>query len=123
MNKIVRNLFIHAFSISASILLAQQTFGLPLPHINEGESYVELREELLRIGYQPLEKGRAQDFTTTTVYRETGWDELQACSGTGLGLCKFAFIDNYGKVLSITTYKNYPEYFNKPYLIYGWDYR
>lgn len=116
-------LLMPTLSISGLILLAQQGLALPLPHINEGESYAELREELLRIGYQPVEGPEEKSILGNDVYERTGWEELEDCAPTGLGLCTFVFTDNHGNKLDITTSANEdggPP--NQRHQIHDWEY-
>ncbi len=102
------------------------SLSLPLPHINEGESYGELRKELLELGWQPHILDPVDNSPFVQDLKAQGWSEIHACSGTGLGLCAFIFQDSLGNSLSISTYNNYPglaESEADRFLIYGWSYQ
>ena len=108
-----------------SVAPLASAIALPLPSINNGDSYGELRKKLLNLGWQPKSPPYPDTSGMVQRFREKGWIEVQTCSGTGLGLCAFSFQDQYGKTLSISTYNNYPDSANtdsERYLIYGWSY-
>ena len=121
----MRKFLIYALSLSASLVSVQKALGLPLPHINQNQSYRALRQELIDMGWQPATFELENEFETVRnhIHQVEGWHEIEACSGTGLGFCKFIFQDEQGNQLSITTVNNDPVFpASERYRIYGWDY-
>ncbi|MEC4985881.1 MAG: hypothetical protein SAJ37_06695 [Oscillatoria sp. PMC 1068.18] len=121
----MRRLFGSALTVFASVLPVQQVNSLPLPNINQGELYRDLRTELIDLGWQPLSfaPGNEFDVPRNEIMRVEGWGEVEACSGTGLGFCLFTFEDGRGNRLSITTVNNslgFPV--AKRHTIWGWRY-
>lgn len=122
MNNKGNKLFVAALSIVTSIFPFQQVLGLPVPHINQNQPYRELRSELIKIGWQPG-VFQPSGIITETIQQTEGWNEVEACSGTGLGFCRFVFQDEHGNQLGITTVNNDPQLpVSQRYIIYGWGY-
>jgi hypothetical protein len=78
--------------------------------IQQGMPYKEARKILLQQGWQanlPVSNGQLPNLENAAikVAFELGFEEIKDCSGTGLGLCRFEFINYKGKqlVVSATT--------------------
>lgn len=77
---------------------------------NEGSlpiniSYAEARTAILAGGWKPLINQRAdyEDVSSISVFLNLGYHEVDGCSGTGMGYCKFIFNSNDGLFLIVTT--------------------
>lgn len=64
-----------------------------LPNMQENESYTSIRQKMLQAGWQPFHSPDAD-----TCYKEDercqGRPEMESCTGTGLGNCRFLWIKN-----------------------------
>lgn len=64
-----------------------------LPSFAENEPYANIRQKMLQAGWQPLHAPDAD-----TCYKEDercqGRPEMESCTGTGLGNCRFLWIKN-----------------------------
>ena len=59
-----------------------------LPSFNTGDGYAQIRKQLLADGWKPFHAAEA-DTCSAGDTRCEGRPEMQACTGTGLGNCKF----------------------------------
>jgi hypothetical protein len=68
--------------------------------------YIDARQQLKQAGWQGVTKypPPEQYSSTSSVYYEDGFTEVQDCSGTGRALCKFLFRDAHGRQLEVVTY-------------------
>lgn len=81
--------------------------------------YAAAREILLDAGWQAQNSpAEAEQDAALTYLIERGYSEVVSCSGTGLGLCAFEFIDAEGHQLSVSTTHNQPG--EEPVLFRWW---
>jgi hypothetical protein len=74
--------------------------------LRQGMPYAEAREVLLNAGWQAQVFPNQEQDGVMTYLTELGYTEVTACSGTGLGLCAFEFVDADGHKLSVSTANN-----------------
>jgi hypothetical protein len=82
--------------------------------IQQGMPYSKARKILIQQGWQPnlpASNGDIPDMEDTQIKNAyaLGYGEVKVCSGTGLGLCRFEFI-NYKKELLIVSTTALPEF-------------
>ncbi|WP_310427103.1 hypothetical protein [Chamaesiphon sp. VAR_48_metabat_135_sub] len=75
--------------------------------IQQGMPYKEARKILLRQGWQanlPVSNGQLPNLENAAIKAafELGFEEIKDCSGTGLGLCRFEFINYKGEQLVVS---------------------
>jgi hypothetical protein len=76
------------------------TFGL-----EEKMPYAKARQKLIDQGWMPHVKGtppNLRDKTVKALFKQ-GYEEVKDCSGTGLGPCRFEFINQAGEMLVVST--------------------
>jgi hypothetical protein len=88
-------------------LLPLQTIAAPAKSptgIREGMPYPEARKLILQQGWQPNSLGDPADLADRTVKTlfNSGYTEVKACSGTGLGPCRFEFTNAAGDLLMVS---------------------
>ena len=67
--------------------------------------YSEARQVILKSGWTPVTNTAPDEEVGARVphFRELGYVEVDACSGTGMGYCKFIFQNEKGLFLSVIT--------------------
>lgn len=72
--------------------------------IKEGMSYAKARELLIKQGWQPNLKGDSPNLNDVSVRElfDLGYKEIKDCSGTGVGACRFEFINQNGELLFVS---------------------
>ena len=92
----------------SSVFLSSIADAQSLPaNLRQGMPYAEAREILLDAGWQAQVFSANQEQDGVMAYLiELGYPEVTACSGTGLGLCAFEFVDAAGHKLSVSTANN-----------------
>jgi hypothetical protein len=73
--------------------------------IQQGMSYQKARKILIQQGWQPNISVSNEELRLDGQVRSTynsGYKEIKACSGTGLGLCRFEFINSKGELLVVS---------------------
>jgi hypothetical protein len=91
--------------------------------LKRGMPYAKTREILMKNGWQPvLSQGTSgpppNDETLLDIFNNRGFQEIESCSGFGLGYCLFTFHDGDGRTLKITTVDNSP---GKVITTWSWD--
>jgi hypothetical protein len=91
--------------------------------LKRGMPYAKTREILMKNGWQPvLSQGASgpppNDETLLDIFNNRGFQEIESCSGFGLGYCLFTFHDGDGRILKITTVDNSP---GKVITTWSWD--
>jgi hypothetical protein len=91
--------------------------------LRKGMPYAKTREILIKNGWQPiLSQGTSgpppNDETLLDIFNNRGFQEVESCTGVGLGYCLFAFHDGTGRTLRVTTVDNSP---GKEITTWGWD--
>lgn len=78
---------------------APDQFGL-----QEGMRYEEARKLLIQQGWHPHLQGESPNLNDTSVRElfNLGYEEVKDCSGTGIGLCRFEFTNEAGKLLVVS---------------------
>lgn len=81
---------------------AKANESLPL---QKGMSYREARQLLLQQGWQPNLQGDPPNLRSLAVrgLYDLGYVEIEDCSGTGEGPCRFQFINDNGDLLFVVT--------------------
>lgn len=74
----------------------------PLPMLRQDSPYAEVRQALINAGWQPVTHSYLSPSDRDRAER-SGYPELQACSGTGLGFCSFIFSAANGQKLRVIT--------------------
>ena len=76
--------------------------------LKEGMPYEEVRNYLLDLGWRTHFEGDEPNRNDATVREllDLGYEEVKDCAGTGLGPCRFEFINEGGQVLVISTIQN-----------------
>jgi hypothetical protein len=78
----------------------------PIPKIY-GLSCDDAREKLIASGWIPARNhhnyGSQFSYGNGKIFWERGYWEVDACSGTGEGLCLFKFFDPSRRILTVTT--------------------
>ena len=121
----MKNLLIVISGFSVSLILPIKAgIGLPLPHINQHQSYRELRTKLIDMGWQPVNFPPSERYERANVISQReNWQELEMCSSTGAGFCRFVFQDELGNKLIIITHSNEASIpIKRRYLIDNWMY-
>ena len=75
--------------------------------LQEGMLYVEAREVLIEQGWEPHTQGAEPNLNDATVSElfDLGYEEVKDCSGTGVGPCRFEFMNEAGALLVVSTAK------------------
>ena len=100
---------VHYNEAPESLETVQESVVLAL---KKGMPYEEGRQILIDKGWQPITPSSLGGFpdindpTIDYIFNERGYQEVEACSGTGLGFCLFRFYNGRGENLSVTTVDN-----------------
>ena len=67
--------------------------------------YAEARERILQQGWQPYVEGTPPNLDNSTIRElfDLGYEEIADCSGTGMGFCRFEFVNGTGAMLVLST--------------------
>jgi hypothetical protein len=76
--------------------------------LQQGMHYKEARKRLIQQGWQanlPISNSDLPNLKNSIVKAlfDRGYEEIKDCSGTGLGLCRFEFINEQGNLLVVST--------------------
>ena len=92
-----------ALVFNAAIVTSAQE----VPKLKQKMSYGNARKILIDSGWQAILLSPNRDWrqvgTGTTRFRDLGYDEVVACSGTGLGFCRFEFASADNRKLVVVT--------------------
>ena len=93
-----------------------QQFGLA-----ENMPYEDARNLLLQQGWEPHTTGDAPNLNDSTVSElvNLGYPEVKDCAGTGLGPCRFEFMNEAGEVFVVSTIQNGSDS-NRERFVWGW---
>ncbi|MEL7144298.1 MAG: hypothetical protein AAGL08_19040 [Cyanobacteria bacterium J06573_11] len=100
---------VHYNEAPESLETVQDSVALAL---NRGLPYEEARQILIDKGWQPITPitvggfPNMNDPTIDYIFNERGYQEVEGCSGSSLGLCLFKFSNGMGKKLSVQTINN-----------------
>ena len=78
--------------------------------LKQGMPYAQARKTLINAGWQAVELSPNRDRLGAMRYiiDKLGYNEVENCSGTGAGFCRFTFADANGRKLAIVTVNNQP---------------
>jgi hypothetical protein len=62
-----------------------------IPKLKKGMSYDRARQLIIDAGWQPIVTTTDNPLDGTSGWRQRGYNEVYACSGTGMGFCRFEF--------------------------------
>lgn len=83
--------------------VAQATSQTPqMPKLEKGMSYDEARQLIIATGWQPIPTTTDNPLDGTANWRRRGFNEVTACSGTGMGFCRFEFSAGDRKLVVVT---------------------
>jgi hypothetical protein len=77
--------------------------SLKIPALEKEMSYETARQLILNAGWQPLITITDNPHDGTKSWRDRGYNEVEACSGTGMGLCRFQFTGSGDQKLVVVT--------------------
>lgn len=88
--------------------------------LKQGMPYAQARKTLLNSGWQAVAHSPNRDRSGAMNYliNKLGYNEVETCSGTGMGFCRFSFINANGQKLAVVTGNNQPG--QKPKLQRWW---
>lgn len=91
-------------SLLPGITLAQE---VPTT-LRQGMPYAQARKILLEAGWQAVELSQNRERFSPMDYiiDQLGYNEVEDCSGTGMGYCRFSFADANGRKLAVVTVDN-----------------
>lgn len=104
----------------ATLLIPTISLAQSIPKtLKQGISYAQARKILINAGWRALElpPNREHFGGTNYLVNKLGYNEVETCSGTGMGFCRFAFTNAKGQKLAVITVNNQPG--QKPKL-YDW---
>lgn len=88
--------------VSWEVKPAKIKLSQPLPMLRQDNPYAEVRQALINAGWQPVSDSYLSPSDRDRADR-SGYPELEACSGTGLGFCSFIFSADDGQKLRVIT--------------------
>lgn len=93
----------------ATILFSSSVIAQEIPKtLKQGMAYAQARKALINAGWQAVELSPNRDRSGTMGYiiDQLGYNEVESCSGTGMGFCRFNFTDAKGRTLAVVTVNN-----------------
>ncbi|MDB5476518.1 MAG: hypothetical protein JWP49_2029 [Phenylobacterium sp.] len=83
-----------------------------LPKFKRHTPYGEVRRQLLNLGFKPIMLAEPLSPECSPYGdRCTRWPELESCSGTGIGYCKFGFRAPSGRWVALLTVGDEPGFY------------
>jgi hypothetical protein len=95
--------------MSASMLLSQAGLAQTVPTtLRQEMPYSEARQILLNAAWQAVfsSPNREKYAPLDYIINELGYSEVEDCSGTGMGFCRFEFATADGRKLAVVTINN-----------------
>ncbi|WOD38164.1 hypothetical protein [Nodosilinea sp. E11] len=88
--------------------LKESAHSLDQLGLQQNMPYKDARDRLLRQGWEPRTDGDAPNLSDATVRElvNLGYPEVKDCAGTGLGPCRFEFVNEAGDVFVVSTIQN-----------------
>lgn len=104
----------------ATLLVPTIALAQAIPKtLKQGMPYAQARKTLLNSGWQAVAHSPNRDRVGTLNYLiKLGYNEVETCSGTGMGFCRFSFTNATGQKLAVVTVNNQPG--QKPKLQRWW---
>lgn len=92
----------------STVLLSSSVIAQEIPKtLKQGMSYAQTRKALINAGWQAVELSPNRDrFGAMDYIIQLGYNEVESCSGTGMGFCRFNFTDAKGRKLAVVTVNN-----------------
>jgi hypothetical protein len=97
--------------VLAAILLPGNVFAQEIPKtLKQGMPYAQARKILIQAGWQAIQlsPNRARFGAMDYLIDTLGYNEVESCSGTGLGFCRFSFTNAKSQTLAVVTINNQP---------------
>lgn len=104
----------------ATLLIPTISLAQSIPKtFKQGISYAQARKILIDAGWQALALSSNREHFGGMNYlvNKLGYNEVETCSGTGMGFCRFVFINVNGQKLAVITVNN--QLGQQP-KVYGW---
>ncbi len=103
-----------------TVILSSTVIAQEVPKtLKQGMSYAQARKTLINAGWQAVEYSPNRDrFGAMDYLIQLGYNEVESCSGTGMGFCRFNFTNANGRQLAVVTINNQPG--QKPQLQRWW---
>jgi hypothetical protein len=76
---------------------------LKTPALRKAMSYPQARQLIINAGWQPLVTTTDNPKDGTKSWRDSGYNEVVTCSGTGMGFCRFEFTGSGNQKLVVVT--------------------
>lgn len=86
-----------------TIAQAQPPAALKIPALQKEMSYEAARQLIINAGWQPRLTTTDNPQDGTRSWRNRGYNEVVACSGTGMGFCRFEFTGSDNEKLVVVT--------------------
>ena len=105
----------------AALLVPTIAIAQTIPKtLKQGMPYAQARKTLLNAGWQAVAHSPNRDRSSAMNYliNKLGYNEVETCSGTGMGFCRFSFTNANGQKLAVVTVNNQPS--QKPKLQRWW---
>ncbi len=92
------------------ILLSSTAIAQEIPKtLKQGMDYAQARKALMNSGWQAVELSPNRDrFGAMDYLIQLGYNEVESCSGTGMGFCRLNFTNANGRQLAVVTVNNQP---------------
>jgi hypothetical protein len=104
----MKSQFLSIVTIIATVLLSHSVLAQEVPRtLKQGMSYAQARKTLINAGWQAVALSPNRDrFGAMDDIIKLGYNEVESCSGTGMGFCRFTFTDANGRKLVVVTINN-----------------
>ena len=115
-----KSLSVIAATTIATLLVPTIAVAQTIPkNLKQGMPYAQARKTLLNSGWQAVAHSPNRDRSGAMNYLiKLGYNEVETCSGTGMGFCRFSFTNANGQKLAVVTVNNQPG--QKPKLQRWW---
>ena len=106
-----KSLSVIAATTIATLLVPTIAVAQTIPkNLKQGMPYAQARKTLLNSGWQAVAHSPNRDRFGAMNYliNKLGYNEVETCSGTGMGFCRFSFTNANGQKLAVVTVNNQP---------------
>jgi len=104
-----KSLSVTAATTIATLLVPTIAIAQAIPQtLKQGMSYAHARKTLLNSGWQAVAHSPNRDRSGAINYliNKLGYNEVETCSGTGMGFCRFSFTHANGQKPAVVTVNN-----------------